>query len=116
MSYYALTFFMGLFGSLHCVVMCGPLVLALSIRRPRAPWQVMCNKLLYQLGRVAMYELLGLVMGFIGRLFEVKGWQQGITFITGILLVGMGLLSLFGKRSDGLAHLQQRLVCPLTRW
>ena len=116
MSYYALAFFMGLFGSLHCVVMCGPLVLALSAGKPRAPWQVMCNKLLYQLGRVAMYGLLGLVMGFIGRLFEVKGWQQGITFITGILLAGMGLLSLFGKRSEGLARLQQRLVGPLTRW
>lgn len=116
MSYHALAFFMGVFGSLHCVAMCGPLVLALSTGKPGVPWRAVVNKIGYQAGRITMYALLGLAMGGIGHLFEIKGWQQGITLTTGLLLIGMGLFSLLGKRFRGLANLQQRLVVPLTRW
>lgn len=116
MSYHALAFFMGLFGSLHCVAMCGPLVLALSTGNPCAPWRTVINKIGYQVGRVAMYGLLGLAMGGIGHLFEIKGWQQGITIFTGLMLIGGGLFSLFGRRFHGLLRLQQRFMIPLTRW
>ncbi len=117
MSYYALAFFMGLFGSLHCVAMCGPLVLALpGGGKPTAPWRVVVNKVLYQVGRVMTYGFFGLAMGAIGHLFEIKGWQQGVTLFTGLLLVSMGLLPLFGKRFDAFTRLQQRFVNPLTRW
>ncbi|WP_353126350.1 sulfite exporter TauE/SafE family protein [Parapedobacter pyrenivorans] len=116
MSYYTLAFFMGLFGSLHCVAMCGPLVLAFSDGQSHSPWQVVSNKLRYQFGRVMVYGLLGLAIGGIGRVFEIKAWQQGVTLITGVLLVGMGLFTLFGKRFDSFSRLQQQLVGPLTRW
>lgn len=116
MSYYTLAFFMGLFGSVHCMAMCGPLVLALSAGEPCSPWQLVCRKILYQIGRVMTYGVLGLVMGAIGHLFEGRGWQQGIALFTGLLLVGTGLFSLFGKRIHRFTHLQQRFVSPLTRW
>ncbi len=116
MSYYTLAFFMGLFGSLHCVAMCGPLVLAVSIDKRRPRWRMLVNTVLYQLGRVMMYGILGLVVGVIGHSFEIKGWQRGITLFTGLLLVGMGLFSLVGKRFHGFVRLQQRFVNPLTRW
>lgn len=116
MSYYTLAFFMGLFGSLHCVAMCGPLVLTLSTGKSHSVAGIVGNKLLYQTGRVAVYGLLGLLMGTIGQAVEVKGWQQGITLVTGFLLVGMGLFSLVGRQFKGFVHLQQRAVAPLTRW
>lgn len=107
---------MGLFGSLHCVAMCGPLVLALSGGKRSAPWKVLANSIGYQIGRVLMYGLLGLAIGAIGHLFDIKGWQRGITLLTGILLVGMGLFSIWGNRVRGLARVQQRLVGPISRW
>lgn len=107
---------MGLFGSLHCVAMCGPLVLAFAADNRSRSWRVLANTILYQVGRVGMYGVLGLAIGAIGHLLEIKDWQRGITLFTGLLLIGMGLFSLFGKRSHRLARLQQRLVAPLTRW
>lgn len=116
MSYPVLAFFMGLFGSLHCVAMCGPLVLAFTTDHGKRPWRVFANTVLYHLGRVGMYGLLGLTIGAVGYLFEIKGWQQGITFFTGSLLVVMGLFLFFGQRSQRLVRAQQRFVTPLTRW
>lgn len=116
MSYLALAFFMGLFGSLHCVAMCGPLVLAFTTDSRNRSWQVFANAILYHVGRVGMYGLLGLAIGALGHVLEVKDWQRGITLFTGFLLVGMGLLSLFGKRFHRFIRLQQQFVAPLTRW
>lgn len=116
MSYLTLAFFMGLFGSLHCVAMCGPLVLAFTIDNRNRTWWVVANTVLYQVGRVSMYGLLGLAIGALGHLLEIKDWQQGITLATGVLLVGVGLLSMFGKHVRGFVRLQQRFVSPLTRW
>lgn len=116
MSYPVLAFFMGLFGSLHCVAMCGPLVLAFTTDHGKRPWRVFANTVLYHLGRVGVYGLLGLAVGAVGYLFEIKDWQLGITLFTGFVLVGMGLFSLFGRRSPHLVRVQQRFVTPLTRW
>ncbi len=107
---------MGLFGSLHCVAMCGPLVLAFAADSRSRAWWVFANTVLYHVGRVAMYGLLGLAIGALGHLIDIKGWQRGITLVTGILLVGVGLFSLFGRHSRHFVRLQQRFVTPLTRW
>jgi len=116
MSYFALAFFMGLFGSIHCVAMCGPLVLTFTADRGKRPRQVLVNTALYHVGRVAMYGVLGLAIGTIGYLVDIKNWQQGITLGTGLLLVSLGLFTLFGRRFQQLNRLQQRFAMPLTRW
>lgn len=107
---------MGLFGSLHCVAMCGPLVLAFTVDNRNRSWWIVAHTVLYQVGRVSMYGLLGLAIGAVGHLFAIKDWQQGITLVTGFLLVGVGLFSIFGKHVPGFVRLQQRFVTPLTRW
>jgi len=96
--------------------MCGPLVLAFTTGHGKRPWRALADTLLYQAGRVGMYGLLGVAIGGIGHLLEIKGWQQAITLITGFLLVSMGLSSLFGRHFHRLVRLQQRVVGPLTRW
>jgi len=62
MTYYYLAFFMGLFGSVHCAVMCGPLILATQGGQQLSWFQVM-NKLLYQVGRILTYAVLGTIFG-----------------------------------------------------
>src|SRR5690606_3551666 len=82
MDYQYLAFFMGFFGSLHCVAMCGPLVLALPASGSSST-AVIVNRVIYQVGRILTYGALGLLLGFIGNSIAVKDWQQAISLITG---------------------------------
>jgi sulfite exporter TauE/SafE len=114
MSYLYLAFFMGLFGSLHCVAMCGPLVLALP-NHQNSRKAILINKVLYQIGRIAMYGFLGLILGIIGNSIAVKGWQQGISLFSGGLLISIGLFNLFKSGFPRMVRLQTTLMGPVIR-
>lgn len=110
MSYQSLAFFTGLFGSLHCVMMCGPLVM--SIPFTGHLWFSLFQKFMYQLGRVLTYSLLGFLAGSIGSLFNILGLQQALSFLTGILLIAIALYHFFGQKSiSNNAYL--KLIAPL---
>ena len=49
---------LGIAGSLHCVAMCGPLVLAAAPRGRRAAW--------YHAGRWSVYVAMGVAAGALG--------------------------------------------------
>lgn len=104
-------FFLGLAGSLHCVAMCGPLMLALPLSR-RARWEAIGQTLLYQAGRIGTYGLLGLAFGLLGKGIALAGFQQGLSVLTGILLLLAAFFTLEWERTT------QRLpgIAPLTRW
>ena len=53
---------LGLLGSLHCAAMCGPLMLALPAGQGGAG-RHLAGRILYQLGRVTTYCLLGVLAG-----------------------------------------------------
>ncbi|NUM69752.1 MAG: sulfite exporter TauE/SafE family protein, partial [Ignavibacteriaceae bacterium] len=74
----------GLFGSLHCIGMCGPIVAALGVRKNSHYYT---SKLLYNLGRITTYALIGAVFGFFGAGLEVFGLQQAISVLTGLILL-----------------------------
>ena len=111
MSINYLAFFMGLLGSLHCVAMCGPLLLALPAGKGHG--RIVFNRIIYQIGRILTYTGLGLVIGFISIGAEYKGWQQGLSIFTGVVLVSMGLFTFFGHHSSGIVKAQQKLFAPL---
>lgn len=90
MSFEALAFFTGLFGSLHCVSMCGPLILMLPFSG-QSLWAAIVHRLLYQAGRIVTYGILGLIIGFIGNGFSLLGMQQTLSLLTGILLLLAGM-------------------------
>ena len=85
-------FLLGLLGSLHCVGMCGPIALAL----PNASkgWGAVAGALLYNLGRILTYLLLGLIIGAFGRGLFLAGVQSWFSVILGILLIVVAILSL----------------------
>lgn len=114
MNYLHFAFFMGLLGSLHCVVMCGPLVLALPAAG-KSTFHVFWNRLVYQLGRIGTYGAIGLAIGFVGNMVEMKGWQQAISITTGALLLAMGIFAFMGKQVPLLVKWQQRLLVPISR-
>lgn len=90
MSNYWIAFFIGLFGSIHCVGMCGPLALAVPSFQNRW-WLVVTDKLLYNAGRVITYTFLGLLIGFVGKQVWLSGLQQGVSLLTGMLVIMAGL-------------------------
>lgn len=114
MTYHYLAFFMGLFGSVHCAVMCGPLVLALHAGH-KISWLQLLNKVLYQVGRVSTYAALGMILGLLGKVASFQGWQQAFSIITGSILVLFGLSYFFSKNSSTLAKWQTKAIQPFAR-
>ncbi len=114
MTYNYLAFFMGLFGSIHCAVMCGPLIVALQGGQAFT-WGLIFNKILYQIGRVFTYATLGALLGLLGNVAAFQGWQQGVSLVTGVMLVLIGLSYLFGPNSSKIAKWQSKAIQPFAR-
>lgn len=83
-------FTIGLLGSLHCVGMCGPLMLALPFSKKARVGRL----LLYNTGRISTYTFLGAIMGFLGKGVFMVGLQAWLTLIIGIAFVAIALFSL----------------------
>ena len=83
-----MAFFLGLVGSAHCAGMCGPLALALPGGGDRAPFFV--GRLLYNLGRIVTYTLMGALFGLLGQGFVLAGLQRWLSLALGVvILVGV---------------------------
>ncbi len=84
-------FILGIISGLHCLGMCGPLVLALPgknlplVKR----WG---NRFNYHLGRSVTYAVLGGLVGVIGAGIELFTWQRSVAIVGGILMVLLVLL------------------------
>ena len=81
-------FLLGLVGSAHCAGMCGPLALALPGGAARTTFVV--GRLLYNLGRVVTYMLMGAFFGLVGQGFALAGLQRWVSLAVGTaILVGL---------------------------
>lgn len=114
MDYLYLAFFMGLFGSLHCVAMCGPLVMALPVSG-KSTSAIMANRVIYQVGRVITYGLLGVIIAFLGTSITVKGWQQVLSITTGLILISIAVFTLLNHRFPGLERWKQHAFQPIIK-
>jgi hypothetical protein len=94
MNHLHLAFLIGLFGSLHCVGMCGPLAFALD-SKAQNKWLLIFQKLSYNFGRAFSYALLGLLIGLLGKQLWIAGVQQAISIITGVIIVLVSLPKIF---------------------
>ena len=86
-------FTIGLVGSLHCIGMCGPIALALPYQG-RLRWQAAGNVLLYNLGRVVTYSLLGGVIGLFGKGLFLAGFQRQASIGLGVALLLIAVFSI----------------------
>lgn len=115
MTYHYLAFFMGLFGSVHCAVMCGPLLIAINSQMGLS-WKVVFNRVLYQTGRIFTYGMMGLFLGILGGMATIQGWQKGLSVTVGIVLVIIGVFYLYGKNTQALTRFQTKAVQPFTKY
>jgi sulfite exporter TauE/SafE len=84
-------FIVGLFGSLHCIGMCGPITLALPGFQSNLP-KVISSRVLYNLGRTITYGFMGAVIGLAGEGISLAGAQRWVSIGSGILLIVIVLI------------------------
>lgn len=100
----AATFLIGLFGSLHCLGMCGPLVLAYSVHIKSPGRSVkelngslwprgFGHHLAYHSGRLLTYGFLGAIAA---ALFQQIGLNFYLNIRGGLILLGGGLIIMMG--------------------
>ena len=77
----------------HCIGMCGPIVVSLSLGRKGQ--RIWAPHLLYNIGRVATYSILGGIVGASGSFTsitaDIAGIQKIVLVFAGVLIVIMGL-------------------------
>lgn len=106
----------GLFGSLHCAGMCGPLVLAFSARGACGSGRVPAVRvhLAYHAGRLLSYVCLGLLAGAAGSAIAVLGgaasWRA---LVSGLLMIIAGSLILVRLPLPGRCLFPLRLLSGL---
>lgn len=90
-------FLMGVLGSLHCIGMCGPIALALPVPGSDKAVRLLAV-LVYNMGRVITYSMLGVVFGLLGTAFYLAGLQQMLSILSGCLLIILILFPVFFKK------------------
>lgn len=84
---------LGLGTSLHCVSMCGPLVLTYAVKGTEdGPWyRRLTPNLAYQSAKIVSYLLVGLLLGAVGSLINLDSFRPYIMFAAGAFMIVLGL-------------------------
>jgi sulfite exporter TauE/SafE/copper chaperone CopZ len=88
-------FITGLFTSVHCVAMCGGINLSQSVGTGASGGKRLKNPLLYNLGRVISYTVIGGIVGGIGSVLFLSETAKAILLslaALGMLLMGLSML------------------------
>lgn len=103
---FGVMFMLGLVSSLHCMQMCGPIVLSYSVSleslttssRGAAVPALLSNHLAYNIGRILTYSVLGALAGAAGQTMGLLGRLAGISHAVAIIagaamiIIGIAML------------------------
>lgn len=89
---YAVLFMVGVLTSIHCVGMCGGIMLSQSIgKESNNKFEAVKPALLYNTGRVISYTLLGGIVGALGSVISLSiTMKAAMQIIAGIFMIMMG--------------------------
>jgi hypothetical protein len=97
----SLVFVFGLVGSLHCLQMCGPIVISYSVSMARYgafQREVLLAHLCYNSGRIVTYSALGALAGAaggsIGMLGKLAGMASAARLLAGSAMIVTGIVML----------------------
>lgn len=100
---------MGLAGAMHCVGMCGPLVLFATVGSTKQGSWLTASQ--YQVGRVLGYIIIGLIVSSATRALSFGQYAEAITLIVGLaMMVGATLQLAFHRNM-----VPNAVARPLTR-
>ncbi|MFA6233848.1 MAG: sulfite exporter TauE/SafE family protein [Bacteroidota bacterium] len=108
-------FILGLLGSLHCLGMCGPIVMVLP-GFVQEKWKFFFGRVLYNVGRAITYAAMGFIVGLIGQSIALAGFQQWLGIAAGVLMILSVLLPAAGvRRALPTRHFERLLAAIKTR-
>lgn len=90
---YWIALMLGFLGSLHCIGMCGPLILASYSIKRISGLSVLTHAISYHSGRIGGYMVLGLIFGLLGSVAVLTGSQRFLSVFLGLVLVLMAAFS-----------------------
>jgi len=100
---FGVMFMLGLVSSLHCVQMCGPIVLSYSVAieslqkggTGSSTAGLLPNHLAYNAGRILTYSLLGAIAGVaggaLGLVGRLAGFSHGLAIVSGAVMIAVGI-------------------------
>ncbi|MEQ8198910.1 MAG: sulfite exporter TauE/SafE family protein, partial [Clostridiaceae bacterium] len=108
---YAVLFVVGILTSIHCVGMCGGIMLSQSIKKEStSKFHAVLPALLYNSGRVVSYTILGGIIGSVGSVFSLSITAKAVMQVAaGVFMLMMGFnmagFSLFRRFNIRLPHI-----------
>jgi len=96
MTFFASALVMGFFASGHCLGMCGPLVLALPPGDGNFSKAVYL-RVLYNLGRISTYAMLGALAGLAGAVLTLEVAQAKVAWVAGGMLICIAILQILPR-------------------
>ncbi len=86
-------FVLGLGTSLHCVSMCGPLVLTYAVKGEEdGPWyRKMVPNAAYQGAKILSYMMVGLLLGAVGAFLNLDAARPYVYYVAGAFMIVLGL-------------------------
>ncbi len=89
---YAVLFVVGMLTSIHCVGMCGGIMLSQSLStESKNKFDAIKPSLLYNVGRVLSYTVLGGIIGGVGSIFSLSiVTKAGLQIFAGLFMIIMG--------------------------
>ena len=81
---------LGFAGSMHCLGMCSPLVMAITSAKPQAIFK----RTIYNTGRIFTYACLGALVASAGMIIPFYKFQNVISILLGLALLIIGLSGL----------------------
>ena len=89
-------FLYGLLSSIHCVGMCGGIVLSVSTNEAARSRSL--EQLKYQGARILAYTVVGLILGALGAALSLSDAVRGyVPIVSGVFMLIMGVSILFGQ-------------------
>ena len=105
-------FLMGLIGSVHCIGMCGPLVMAIPISH-QSNFQKWVSILLYHFGKISSYTVLGILLGLFGSSLPLFGLQENLSLVIGSIMLLYVLYVFVIKSKWGIPFLKSNILYTL---
>jgi uncharacterized protein len=102
-------FLMGMAGSLHCAGMCSPLAFAVTNLKSSA----MMNRILYNIGRITTYGILGAITATIGYILPFSKYQNLLSITMGASLIVMAVMGITGARIPIITNAMVKLTAIL---
>lgn len=114
MDLFATAFTLGLLSSLHCVGMCGPLALALPLDRTSKN-KTYLGIILYHLGKMSSYIILGGIVGVFGKHIPLAESQQRLSIAAGVFIIVFALYPLLFKKSSKIQSFVYKSMQPIQK-